>query len=193
MESLHSMTLPAAFQEVQNTKGKRILKIALRTACSSPYAKQIAWSAINRLRSDLMSKRTRRLCVFLSCMAMIHAIAATSTGTEHGALKSVSIFLEGDSSSIPKFINVCRQMGPERGLEFHFADKQSDKYDYRVILSAEGASAWDFAHGNIVVMTPEAKVLFTVTRSSRWTSKGTTNAMGKEFVKEMARYLDTHK
>jgi len=84
-------------------------------------------------------------------------------------------------------------MGPERGLEFRFADKQSDKYDYRVILSAEGASAWDFAHGNIVVMTPEAKVLFTVTRSSRWTSKGTTNAMGKEFVKVMARYLDTHK
>ena len=56
-------------------------------------------------------------------------------------------------------------MGPERGLDFQFVDKQSDEYDYRVVLSAEGASAWDFAHGNIVVMNPEAKVLFTVTRS----------------------------
>ena len=84
-------------------------------------------------------------------------------------------------------------MGTERGLDFHFVDKQTDKYDYRVILSAEGSSAWDFAHGNIVVMNPEAKVLFTVTRSSRWTSKGTTNAMAKEFVKVIARYLDTHK
>jgi hypothetical protein len=84
-------------------------------------------------------------------------------------------------------------MGPERGLDFHFVDKQSDKYDYRVILSAEGSSVWDFAHGNIVVMNQESKVLFTVTRANRWTGKGATNAMGKEFVKVMARYLDTHK
>jgi hypothetical protein len=42
-------------------------------------------------------------------------------------------------------------------------------------------------------MNSEAKVVFTVTRASRWTTKGTTNAMAKEFVKLMARYLDTHK
>jgi hypothetical protein len=107
--------------------------------------------------------------------------------------RQVVLFVEGDSSAIPKFINVCRQMGPEYGLDFLFADKQADKYDYRVVLSAEGSSAWDFAHGNIVVMNPEAKVLFTVTRANRWTSKGATSAMGKEFVKVMARYLDTHK
>ena len=49
------------------------------------------------------------------------------------------------------------------------------------------------AHGNIVVMNPEAKVLFTVTRANRWTGKGAASALGKEFVKVMARYLDTHK
>jgi len=124
-------------------------------------------------------------CVLLACIG--------AGAAENSALKALSLFVEGDSSSIPKFVNVCRQMGPERGLDFHFVDKQADKYDYRVILSAEGSSAWDFAHGNIVVMNPEAKVLFTVTRASRWTSKGTTNAMAKEFVKVMARYLDTHK
>ena len=63
-------------------------------------------------------------------------------------------------------------MGPDYSLDFHFVDRQSDKYDYRVVLSAEGSSAWDFAHGNIVVMNTEAKVLFTVTRANRWTSKG---------------------
>ena len=104
----------------------------------------------------------------------------------------VTILVEGDSSVIPKFINVCRGMGPERGLNFHFVDKPSDKYDYRVILSAEGASTWDFAHGNIVVMNPEGKVLFTVTRANRWTPKGTVNALSKEFVKVLARYVGTH-
>lgn len=106
--------------------------------------------------------------------------------------KTVTVFVEGDSSVIPKFINMCRHMGPERGLEFQFVDKQSDKYDYRVVLSAEGSGAWNYAQGNIVVMNQEAKVLFTVTRSNRLTAKGATSALTKEFVKVMARYLGTH-
>jgi len=127
---------------------------------------------------------------FILVFVVLASIAASAAANP--ALKPVSVFIEGDSSSIPKFINVCRQMGPDRGLNFQFVDKQASKYDYRVILSAEGSSLWDYAHGNIVVMNFEAKVLFTVTRANRWTSKGTTNAMAKEFVKVMARYLDTH-
>jgi hypothetical protein len=91
--------------------------------------------------------------------------------------KRVTLFVEGDSSVIPKFINVCRQMGPERGLDFQFVDKKDDKWDYRVVLSAEGSSTWDFAHGSIVVLNPEAKVIFTVMRANRWTAKGATNAL----------------
>ncbi len=108
------------------------------------------------------------------------------------APRKVALFVEGDSSVIPKFVEVCRKMGPERGLDLQFVDKQSDKYDYRVILSAEGSSTWDFAHGNLVVMNQEAKLIFTVTRANRWTAKGTTNALAKEFVKVLARYLGTH-
>lgn len=107
-------------------------------------------------------------------------------------LKSITLFLEGDSSTLPKFINLCRQMGPERGLDFKFVDRKEDGYDYRVILSTEGSGVWNFAHGNIVVMNPEAKVLFTVTRSNRWTAKGATSALTKEFVKVLARYIGTH-
>jgi hypothetical protein len=62
-------------------------------------------------------------------------------------LKDVTVLVEGDSSVISKFINVCRQMGPERGLNFKFVDKMSDQYDYRVVWSSEGSSMWDWAHG----------------------------------------------
>lgn len=107
-------------------------------------------------------------------------------------LKPVVVFVEGDSSVIPKFINLCREMGPERGIDFRFVDKLSDKYDYRVVLSAEGSGMWNYAQGNIVVLNPESRVLFTVTRSNRWTAKGATSALTKEFVKVLARYLGTH-
>ena len=81
-------------------------------------------------------------------------------------------------------------MGPRYGLDIRFTDSHSQPFNYRVVLSAEGSSTWDFAHGNIVVMNPEAKVLFTVTRAKRWTAKGAVSAMSKEFVKVRARYLD---
>ena len=109
------------------------------------------------------------------------------------ALKPIVVFVEGDSSVIPKFINMCRQMGPERGLDFRFVDKLQDKYDYRVVLSAEGSGMWNYAQGSIVVLNPEARVLFTVTRSNRFTAKGATSALTKEFVKVLARYIGTHK
>ena len=111
---------------------------------------------------------------------------------EQPVLKPVVVFVEGDSSVIPKFINICRQMGPEHGIDFHFVDKLTDKYDYRVVLSAEGSGTWNYAQGNIVILNPEAKVLFTVTRSNRLTAKGATSALTKEFVKVLARYLGTH-
>ena len=109
------------------------------------------------------------------------------------APKSVTLFVEGDSSVLPKFVSVCRDLGPKRGLDFHFVDKKADAYDYRVVVSAEGSSAWNFAQGSIVVLNPEAKVLFTVTRSNRFTAKGSVNALTKEFIKVLARYVDTAK
>jgi hypothetical protein len=41
-------------------------------------------------------------------------------------------------------------------------------------------------------MNPESKGLFTVIRANRWTAKGAASALSKEFVKVMARDLDTH-
>jgi hypothetical protein len=103
-------------------------------------------------------------------------------------LKHVRVFVEGDTSEIPKFIKVSQEMGPERKLSFEFTRDKDSGYDVRVVLSAEGSSMWSYAHGNIVVMDSKSEVMFTVTRSDRWTAKGTTNAMTKEFVKMLSRY-----
>ena len=130
------------------------------------------------------------LCAICASASM--RLQSQSAAKPAADLKVVTVFVEGDTSVIPKFINMCRQMGPERGLDFHFVDRQADKWDYRVVLSAEGSGLWNYAQGNIVVLNPDAKVIFTVTRSNRWTAKGATSALTKEFVKVMARYLGTH-
>lgn len=135
-----------------------------------------------------------KMMMWLAVAILLSSFCSTAVvGAEQPAvLKPVVVFVEGDSSVMPKFINLCREMGPEHGIDLHFVDKVADKYDYRVVLSAEGSGMWNYAQGNIVVLNPEAKVLFTVTRSNRWTAKGATSALTKEFVKVLARYLGTH-
>src|SRR5689334_12139769 len=80
------------------------------------------------------------------------AVAQTKAASRRGQTKpqkEVTLFLEGDSSTLPKFINVCREKGPEYGLNFRFVDKKDDVFDYRVVQSSEGSGLWNYAHGNI--------------------------------------------
>jgi hypothetical protein len=145
-------------------------------------------STLGALPWSVWERNVKRYgAVVLLCLFSMPFVSA-----QQAAPKPVSIYVEGDSSVIPKFINMCREMGPERGLEFRFMDKQGDPFDYRVVLSSEGSSAWNFAQGNIVVLNHESKVIFTVTRSNRWTAKGATSALTKEFIKVLSRYLGTH-
>ena len=140
----------------------------------------------------------KRVCLLnfyrgLAAGAALLAVAGGPALAAAPTLKQIRIFVEGDSSGIPKFVNLCRQKGPERGLDFKFVDRKEDPYEYRVVISSEGSGLWSYAHGNLVVLNPEAKVLFTVTRSGRLTAKGAASALSKEFVKVLARYLGTHK
>jgi hypothetical protein len=114
--------------------------------------------------------------------------AGGSSPQESTQTKHITVFVEGDTSDIPKFINVAQEKGPERNLRFDFVRDKDADWDIRVVLSAEGSSLWSYAHGNIVVMDRKSNVMFTVTRSDRWTGKGATSALTKEFVKMLSRY-----
>ncbi len=147
----------------------------------------IAVDCVTAGAHSLIRMRYLIVVLMLGAATSVFVMAATPA-----TLKPITLYVEGDSSVIPKFVNMCREMGPERGLDFKFVDRIQEKYEYRVVLSAEGSGMWNYAQGNIVVMNPDAKVLFTVTRSNRLTAKGATSALTKEFVKVLARYLDTH-
>lgn len=147
-----------------------------------------------RTEEGIAEMKVKSICAVLTYILLFADSGLFSAEEQNQSnLKTVKVFLEGDTSSIPKFINLCRQQGPERGINFQFVDKKEDSYDYRVVLSTEGTGLWDYAHGNIVVMNTEAKVIFTVTRANRLTSKGSASALAKEFIKVLARYIGTHK
>ena len=128
----------------------------------------------------------------LLLLAAILAVAQQPSGERLPTKKAVTVYIEGDTSMIPKFINLAREKAPERNLDLTFTRDKDVPYHVHVVLSAEGASLWSYAHGNVVVMDSKGNVLFTVTRSLRWTEKGATSALTKEFVKMLARYYSTH-
>lgn len=110
-----------------------------------------------------------------------------------GSPKKVTVFIEGDTSMIPKVIKLAREIGPSRNLDFTFIRDKDQPFDIRFVLSAEGSSTWSYAHSNAVIMDSKSNVLFTITRSDRLTGKGAASAVTKEFVKNLARYYGLHK
>ncbi len=131
----------------------------------------------------------------LVALLLVHhpLYAQTARQEETKATKHVRVFVEGDSSVIPKFIKLAQEKAPERKLSFEFGRDKDAEWDIRVVLSAEGTGMWSYAHGNIVVMDKKSNVLFTVTRSGRMTGKGATSALTKEFVKMLSRYYGLSK
>jgi hypothetical protein len=128
------------------------------------------------------------LTIFASCL-----LGKPGPAGEQKEPKHVKVFIEGDTSVIPKFIKMAQERGPERNLNFEFTRDKEAEWDVRVVLSAEGSSMWSYAHGNIVVMDKKSNVLFTVTRSDRLTGKGAASALTKEFVKMLSRYYGLSK
>ena len=102
---------------------------------------------------------------------MVSLCSAAVTRAEANRFEPVVfvVFFVQDHSTV--IINMCPEMGSVRGLDFHFVDKKGDKYDYRVALSAEGSSMRNNAQGNIVILSAEAKVLFTMARGNRMTER----------------------
>src|SRR5579864_7008884 len=78
-----------------------------------------------------------KMMMWVAAVAILLALfcsTAVVMAEQPVVLKPVVVFVEGDSSVISKFINMCREMGPERGMDFRVVDKLADKYDYRVVL-----------------------------------------------------------
>lgn len=131
--------------------------------------------------------RTTSVRTAMICLAFLSSATAQET------VRHVRVFIEGDSSVIPKFITLSQEKAPEHRLSFEFTRDKDSPYDVRVVLSAEGSSMWSYAHGGAVVMDNKSNVLFTINRSNRLTGKGATSAITKEFVKMLARYYGASK
>lgn len=135
--------------------------------------------------------RTIRL---VPALLLAGSMATIALADQPRSLKHVTVYVDGDRHVIPQFIDTCRKLGPEHGLEFHFVTNQKDPWDYRIDVWASRAPEilLSFMFDGSISVSKGNTFLFNFpsNREARGVGyKSVANALGKKFVEGMARYL----
>ena len=122
-------------------------------------------------------------------MRMITLIAALTvlSAPLHAAQGANKVFVkmivQGDSPSLPDFLESLRRDCTDRGITLTLVDRASE-FDYNIILAQE--STIGSAAAAVVVLDRTATFVTSVVRSGRLSGKGAFNASAKELAKKIA-------
>jgi hypothetical protein len=111
------------------------------------------------------------LIVLLSFSRVLHAQDA------------VRVFVQGDSSRVPNFIESCKREFSESGMTMVLV-RPDEGYDYNIVVAQETSVGG--AAAAVVVLDGKGLFVASVVRSGRWSGKGAFNASAKELAKKIA-------
>jgi hypothetical protein len=118
------------------------------------------------------------LCVVLCSLAPAR-IAQVASGTP----ATVRVFVQGDTSRLPDFVDSLRRECSFLNMTLSLVDRTAD-YDYNIVLAQE--STLGGAAAAVVVLDRSATFVTSVVRSGRFTGKGAFNASAKELARKIA-------
>jgi hypothetical protein len=99
------------------------------------------------------------------------------------AQDTVRVFVQGDSSRLPDFVETCKREFSEHGMNLQLS-RPDESYDYNVVVAQE--SSVSGAAATVIVLDPKGIFVTSVVRSGRWSGKGAFNASAKELAKKLA-------
>src|ERR1044072_6224265 len=141
----------------------------------------------------------RRVVLVLAVMALLPmALQARFQDNNNQEKKSLRVFVEGDSNSLPWFFEDIKKAGIGYGMEFVFAASATDAYDARIIVTTSAGSRFNpdphptfytvgYGYSSAVVLTPQGKLIVTASRSEA-TIAGARQAVAKEVFRNLFMY-----
>ncbi len=142
----------------------------------------------------------RRAVLVLAVMALLPvALQARFQETPRSQeKKSLRVFVEGDSNSLPWFFEDIKKASVGYAMEFVFAASATDAYDARVIVTASAGSQFNpdphptfhtvsYGYSSAVVLTPQGKLIVTASRSAV-TIASARQAVAKEVFRNLFMY-----
>jgi hypothetical protein len=99
--------------------------------------------------------------------------------------KTVKIFVQGESSRTPDFIEECQKEFATQGLKLQVVSTITEDYKYNVILSQE--TSYSGAAASVIALDKKGAYVASVVRSGRVSG----NSALKSASKELAKKLET--
>lgn len=120
----------------------------------------------------------------LVLLAAIHGLPAISQSVTSAASRSIlRVWVQGDTSRLPDFVESCKREFAERKIDLQIA-RSDEIFDYNIVVVQE--SSIGGAAGAVVVLDHRGQFVASVVRSGRWSGKGALNASAKELAKKVA-------
>lgn len=96
--------------------------------------------------------------------------------------KQIKVVIQGDSSRLPDFVEQCKHVFPEQGMDLKLAHLD-ESYDYNIVIAQE--SSISGAAASVIVLDSKGRFVTSVIRSGRLSGKGAFNASAKEVAKKL--------
>ena len=97
--------------------------------------------------------------------------------------RTVKIYVQGDSSRLPDFVEECQREFANHGLKLQLVPFDSD-FQYNIVIAQE--SSMGGAAASVVALDKKGLFVASVVRTGRWSGKGALNASAKELAKKLA-------
>jgi hypothetical protein len=97
--------------------------------------------------------------------------------------KIVKVFVQGDSSRLPDFVEECQREFPAHGLKMQVVPFEGG-FDFNIVIAQESSAGG--AAASVIALDAKGRFVASVVRSGRWSGKGALNAVAKELAKKLA-------
>jgi hypothetical protein len=125
----------------------------------------------------------------MKVIALVMALTLPLTLSAQDAAKSgpptktVSVFVQGDTSRLADFVESCKHEFSDRGLKLQLVSSDGE-FQYNVVIAQE--SSVSGAAAAVVALDRKGVFVASVVRSGRMSGKGALNASAKELAKKLA-------
>jgi len=130
----------------------------------------------------------KKIAILLASIVMVslsiyaHSVQQAKTSTAQSELRTLRVYVQGDSSRLSDFVEDCRHEFEGRGIKLQTVPFDSD-FEYNIVIAQE--SSMGGAAAAVIALDKKGLFVASVVRSGRMSGKGALNASAKELAQKL--------
>ena|ERR1700734_3941464 len=131
----------------------------------------------------------KKMAILLTSIVMVslsiyaHSVQQAKTSNSQSELRTLRVYVQGDSSRLSDFVEDCRHEFENRGIKLQTVPFDSD-FEYNIVIAQE--SSMGGAAAAVIALDKKGLFVASVVRSGRMSGKGALNASAKELSQKLS-------